>query len=312
MYSSNTPQRFAAAILILSLIGLVLAFSFSFSAESASASTTDGTIDSTNKWAWSENAGWIDFGTSGGTVHVTDSALTGYAYGENIGWISLNCSNTSSCTDNSYAVANNGEGTLSGYAWSENAGWINFAPAAGGVTISSSGVFSGYAYSENLGWIVFATDHAATTDWRLASTRAGEPAPSGGGSSGSSVSNRVHNLIAMGKYQEAQALMDKYPQLFPSFPSPTPGAPTNIPSKAYFLRDLQLHDTGEDVRQLQMFLNESGFLLAEEGPGSPGQETGYFGLATWGMLARFQEAHGIEPPAGFFGPLTRGYITSNY
>lgn len=174
-------------MLVRSSLFLLLFGTLMLSAQQAFASTTDGTVDTTNKWAWSENAGWIDFGTTAGAVHVTDTALTGYAYSENAGWISLNCSNTTSCADNSYAVANNAEGTLSGYAWSENAGWINFAPTQGGVTINSSGVFSGYAYSENLGWIVFATDHPVTTDWRPASARTTPtPAPSGGGGGGGS------------------------------------------------------------------------------------------------------------------------------
>ncbi len=56
----------------------------------AFASITDGTIDSTYKYAWSENTGWLNFGTTEGNVHVTDSALTGYAWAENIGWINLN------------------------------------------------------------------------------------------------------------------------------------------------------------------------------------------------------------------------------
>ena len=37
------------------------------------ASSTDGTIDSTYKYAWSENVGWINFGTTEGNVHITDS-----------------------------------------------------------------------------------------------------------------------------------------------------------------------------------------------------------------------------------------------
>ena len=148
------------------------------------ASTIDGTIDATNRYAWSENVGWIDFGSSGGNVHVTDSALTGYAWGENIGWISLNCSNTSSCATVDYKVENTSAGTLSGYAWSENMGWIYFAPTAGGVTIDSSGTFSGYAWGENTGWISFncantsscgAVSYYVSTDWRPASSRT--PAP---------------------------------------------------------------------------------------------------------------------------------------
>lgn len=131
------------------------------------ASTTDGTINNSYRYAWSENAGWIDFGSSAGNVHVTDTALTGSAYGENIGWITLN-------PPAQGGVTNNAEGALSGYAWSENAGWIDFSK----VTIGSNGVFAGNAYSENIGWITFGTgNNKVLTDWRPASTRTPAPAP---------------------------------------------------------------------------------------------------------------------------------------
>ena len=141
----------------------------------AFASTTDGTIDLTDKYAWSENIGWLNFGTTEGNVHITDSALTGYAWSENAGWISLNCSNNSSCATVDHKVANDGAGNLSGYAWSENTGWINFNPSGGGVIINSSGEFLGYAWGENIGWIVFncattsscsTVDYKVKTDWR--------------------------------------------------------------------------------------------------------------------------------------------------
>lgn len=141
------------------------------------ASQTDGTIDPVSRYAWSENAGFIDFGTTLGNVHVTDSGLTGYAWGENVGWISLNCSNTSSCGTVNYGVTNN-DGTLSGFAYGENIGWIDFAPSGSGVVINNSGVFTGDAFSENIGWIVFAGANVATTDWRPLSARGSSPSPS--------------------------------------------------------------------------------------------------------------------------------------
>jgi len=119
------------------------------------ASINEGMIDSTDKYAWSENAGWINFGTSEGNVRVTDSGLTGYAWSENLGWISLNCSNDNSCGTVDYKVANDEDGNLSGYAWGENTGWINFNPDYGGVHIGSTGEFSGYAWGENIGWVIF-------------------------------------------------------------------------------------------------------------------------------------------------------------
>ena len=144
------------------------------------ASSTDGTIDSTYKYAWTEAGGWLDFGTSQGNVHISDSALTGYAWSANFGWVSLNCSNDISCATVDYKVSNDGAGSLSGYGWNETAGWISFNPSNGGVSINSSGEFSGYGWGENIGWIVFncsTTDTCATvdykvkTDWRPRSAR---------------------------------------------------------------------------------------------------------------------------------------------
>ena len=74
------------------------------------ASTTDGTIDSTNKYARILSDGsLINFATTNGDVHVTDTALTGYIWSQNLGWINL--------TPSGGGVLNNNEGTLSGYAW---------------------------------------------------------------------------------------------------------------------------------------------------------------------------------------------------
>ena len=168
----------------------------------AMASTTDGTIDSVHRYAWSENFGWVDFGSSEGDVHVTDDGLSGYAYGEEIGWIILNCESTDSCGDVDYGVDNDGEGTLSGYGWGENVGWVRFDPPNGGVSIDDDGVFSGHAWSESSGWIIFNcsdtdscgdVNYYVETDWRPVSVRDEEteeseeepsPTESSGGQSG--------------------------------------------------------------------------------------------------------------------------------
>jgi len=143
----------------------------------AFASTTNGTIDATYKYAWGNNIGWVNFGTTNGNIHITDSAMTGYAWSANYGWINLNPSNS--------GVANNNEGTLFGYAWGEGLGWINFA----GVSINSQGQFSGTAtISLDNSKINFdCTGCTVKTDWRPASARSGEVAgtttSAGGGGS---------------------------------------------------------------------------------------------------------------------------------
>jgi hypothetical protein len=124
---------------------------------------TNSNIDTEAKWAWSTNAGWINFNPPDGGVTVCSDHLEGYAWGENIGWIRLgthtDCAahtygNTSAAD---YGVNRDAGGELSGYAWGSNVGWINFDPdGAEGMTIDSAGGdFSGYAWSENVGWINF-------------------------------------------------------------------------------------------------------------------------------------------------------------
>lgn len=82
----------------------------------------------------------------------------------------------------------------------------------------------------------------------------------------------------------------------------------NVSTPFVFTRDLSWKMTGEDVRQLQIFLNRNGFPVAPSGIGSSGNETTYFGLATKAALARYQLTQGITPAVGTFGPKTRAAV----
>lgn len=81
-------------------------------------------------------------------------------------------------------------------------------------------------------------------------------------------------------------------------------------------RNLTVGSRGEDVRTLQRFLNSYGVSITSDGPGSPGDETDYFGALTQTAVIRFQESHADEIlyPAnlssgtGFVGPATRTLI----
>jgi hypothetical protein len=150
-------------------------------------------VDDTQKYAWGENIGWLNWGTPEGDVFVPDGSgeLTGYVWGENVGWISLNCSNTSSCGSVDYGVSNSG-GDVSGYAWGENIGWISFSctntASCGvvdyGVTFDNgSRDFTGYAWGENAGWISMNCDNTGTcgtVDYKVS----GDDGASGGGGGG--------------------------------------------------------------------------------------------------------------------------------
>jgi hypothetical protein len=96
------------------------------------------------------------------------------------------------------------------------------------------------------------------------------------------------------------------------------GPPVPILSRYVFKRTLQVGSVGADVKQLQLFLNAHGFIVAKKGPGSPGKETAFFGSATKNAVKLFQEAHAADIliPAGFkkgtgmLGPVTITFIMS--
>jgi parallel beta-helix repeat protein len=120
---------------------------------------SEGNIDTNNKYAWSENAGWLNCRPTNGGVTVNGTYLSGYAWAENIGWIKLGSGTGpyNNTTSSNWGVnRNSSTGALSGYAWSENVGWVNFDSSNGQVTIDpSAGKFDGYAWAENVGWIHF-------------------------------------------------------------------------------------------------------------------------------------------------------------
>src|SRR3989344_2757532 len=77
-----------------------------------------------------------------------------------------------------------------------------------------------------------------------------------------------------------------------------------------FTRDLSMGSRGDDVRALQVFLNNKGYLVAMTGAGSEGNETTTFGSLTRTALARHQTGAGIAPAVGYFGPTTRAHVHS--
>ncbi len=82
---------------------------------------------------------------------------------------------------------------------------------------------------------------------------------------------------------------------------------SDFPLAIPFLKDLKLGMIDSDVRRLQIFLNANNAPISDVGPGSPGQETSFFGQKTKSALIKFQAVHGI-PATGFCGPMTRKII----
>jgi len=169
MLSKLRTHKFSPALLLALLLSL-LVFTVAYAAN----------IDTSDKWAWGTNVGWLNFApTHGGGVTVYTNHLEGYVWAENIGWIRLNSDDTTggnpyyaNTTASNYGVNyNNSTGELSGYAWGTNVGWIDFNPTHGGVTINTTtGDFDGYAWSENVGWINFSGTATDMTSYKVQTT----------------------------------------------------------------------------------------------------------------------------------------------
>ena len=139
----------AASVLTAGLMGLSFA---------------NSNVDDTNKFAWGENIGFLNFrdanaGTQG--VQVNTDHLQGFIWGENVGWINTGNGNGpyANIDNTNFGVNVDVNGELSGFAWGENIGWVNFGggalatPAQPARVDFSQGRFFGYAWGENVGWI---------------------------------------------------------------------------------------------------------------------------------------------------------------
>ncbi|MEI6316354.1 MAG: peptidoglycan-binding domain-containing protein [bacterium] len=76
------------------------------------------------------------------------------------------------------------------------------------------------------------------------------------------------------------------------------------PNHFIFTKSYKLGDNNPEIKQLQIFLNTHGFVIATSGAGSKGKENNYFGAKTRSALTKFQKANSIKPSIGFFGPVT--------
>ena len=116
-----------------------------------------GKISEKQKYAWGENAGWIDFHPGRAGLKIGSNVLAGWIFIKKFGWVHLGEGRPlkgyrySNNDRRDYGVNNDGEGNLTGWGWGENIGWVNF----GEVRINREGIFSGTANSPKIGLILF-------------------------------------------------------------------------------------------------------------------------------------------------------------
>lgn len=101
-------------------------------------------------------------------------------------------------------------------------------------------------------------------------------------------------------------------------PRPTPpnntatsSAPISI-KLPKFTNYFRIGASSQDIKNLQIFLNSQGYTVSASGAGSLGNETQYFGPATYKALIKFQNYYassiltpvGLTQGTGYFGPST--------
>ncbi|HEX8947220.1 MAG TPA: peptidoglycan-binding protein [Candidatus Paceibacterota bacterium] len=162
-----------------------------------------------------------------------------------------------------------------------------------------------------------ATDPPGTGSGSGGSSNTATPSTSGGGGGGAFVPVMATTQSILSGAGVAPAAATTTPTTAVSPPAQIVAAPPAPASTYSFPRSLKRGMSGEDVRTLQQFLNTQDVPIVAEGPGSPGNETDYFGPRTEAALARFQEQNaaailtplGLTQGTGYFGPSTRAFIT---
>ena len=136
------------------------------------------TINTTDRFAYGANIGWIDWRASSANGAVLGEYIcSGYLYAANVGWIHLgngsptNAVRYQNTSTNDYGVTHDGAGNLRGFAWGANIGWVNFETLGAPKIDLKTGILSGSAYGANVGWISLSNAFAYVRTDRLAPGR---------------------------------------------------------------------------------------------------------------------------------------------
>ena len=120
----------------------------------------------------------------------------------------------------------------------------------------------------------------------------------------------VHGATVADLQAQLTALLAQVAALQAQLASGTSVSTGTVPASLLSSGDLTVGKKGVAVMDLQKFLNANGAQITAIGAGSPGNETEFFGSLTKLALAKWQEANGISPAAGYFGVMTRKKLTA--
>ena len=76
-----------------------------------------------------------------------------------------------------------------------------------------------------------------------------------------------------------------------------------------FINNIKIFSSSIEVKELQKFLNIKGYILSNNGSGSPGKETTYFGHLTISAIKKYQKANGLIE-TGLLDTVTRNVINN--
>ncbi len=291
-------------------------------------------------YAYGENVGWISLNCGNGdncninykVSNNGEGKLSGYAWGENIGWVDFGTS--TDIANRPWGVSITSGGDFTGYAYGENVGWISFNSANGGSVVykvstswrpqSTRPQCNNGSDDDNDGYIDYPDDRncSSLTDTRERKSNT-YVAPTEDDNTTFGGEEDITTSTSTIATSTVSQISTSTPTTTPSVITPiTPPTDTSTEElfkfTGMFTRDLYLEIKGEDVKELQKFLNSKGFAVGTSGVGSTGNETNYYGNRTANAVIKFQEANsdtvlkplGLIKGTGYFGKLTRDLVNS--
>ncbi|MFH1292316.1 MAG: peptidoglycan-binding domain-containing protein, partial [bacterium] len=121
------------------------------------------------------------------------------------------------------------------------------------------------------------------------------------------------------KKDSSNTIVDSTQGTVPTFPPTLTTPPTSECTRHTFTKSLQIGSKNSEVKELQKYLNNNGFVISNSGPGSKNHETDFFGDLTRQTLIKFQDYHadkilkpaGLSKGTGYFGLSTIKFINTN-
>jgi murein L,D-transpeptidase YcbB/YkuD len=180
--------------------------------------------------------------------------------------------------------------------------WIPYVTTGPWTLGSNSGVETVYAQFQAVGGIIVGSAQAS-----ISFAPAGAPAVATSSSVATPAVASSATSSATSLTAELATLQAELAALEQQAGESQPAAPA--PAQLAFTRNLSFGMTGNDVKQLQLFLIQQNAGPAARRLKAHGT-TRNFATLTLNALMEFQEKAGIKPAFGFFGPITRAYVNS--